>query len=165
MPEHQPRGRFYFSTRESTLCLCSDWDIAHPGQDYFNGAPDGCPFKNMMNDKGSCQDALKNVDESHCSAYCEVKNTWFHGQEVPIKEFSSCRANSPCEYTTTDTITVTQSFAFNVNAGLAKRSHDADDETGNVTTLGKRGEEGVLKPSFNLVRLPFSLPASTGEKN
>lgn len=102
-----------------------------------------------MNDKGSCQDALKNVDETHCSAYCEVKNTWFYGQEVPIKEFSSCRADSPCEYTTTDTITVTQTFAFNVDAGLAKRSDDAD------TSLAKRDDEGVLKPSFNIVCSSF----------
>ena len=109
-----------------------------------------------MDDKGSCQDALQNVDESNCAGYCEVKNTWFYGEEVPIKEFSSCRADSPCEYTTTDTITVTQTFAFNVDAGLAKRSDDPDDDTANVTALAKRDDEGVLKPSFNLVSLfPF----------
>ncbi|MDI1493624.1 MAG: hypothetical protein OHK93_005920, partial [Ramalina farinacea] len=103
-----------------------------------------------MDDKGSCQDALKNVDESHCSGYCEVKNTWFYGQEVVIKEFSSCRADSPCEYTTTNTITVTQTFAFNVDAGLAKRSDDGEDDTVNVTAFAKRDDEGVLKPSFNI---------------
>lgn len=94
-----------------------------------------------MDSDGNCKAALKDAGD-YCSAYCEVRNYYFYGQEIVITEFPGCRANSKCTFTTTDTIQVTQTFSFNVGASPAKRSENS---------LEKRDGAAALKFGFNLV--------------
>ena len=105
-----------------------------------------------MDSSGSCKGSLQlDINNKICAGYCEVKNTWFYGKEVPITEFSSCRANEPCTYTTTNTITVSQSFAFNAGASLGKRSLDSGEDKEKVEFV-KRGDAlAGLKAGFNVV--------------
>ena len=100
-----------------------------------------------MDAEGSCKSSIT-LTTYGCAGYCEVKNYFFYGNEVHISEFSECRQQQACTYTTTNTLTITQTFEFNLAAGLGKRNGGED--------LSKRESE-ALKPSFDLVRFnpPF----------
>lgn len=78
-------------------------------------------------------------------AYCEVRHLFTYGQEIFFKKFSRCGANEPCTFASADTLTVTQSYDFNVGVCLAKR--EIDDG------IVKRDDAAidVLKSSYSLV--------------
>ena len=117
-------------------------------QDYFDGQPGGCPYKNKLDADGSCASHFNaDTPSDFCVAYCEVKNSYFYGQEIPFNEFSSCRANEPCTFTSTDALTITQTYTFNTGISLKKR--DQDQELND--TLVKRDDDllGGLKIGFN----------------
>ncbi|KAF2470515.1 uncharacterized protein BDR25DRAFT_314693 [Lindgomyces ingoldianus] len=83
------------------------------------------PDKLKKDAAGSCG-PLKTPD---CAAYCEEKTAWFYGREI---EFPlQCQSNSKCTLTTTDTITVTNSYT--VNVGLDGSAGDA--KTGLLSAL------------------------------
>ena len=107
-----------------------------------------------MDSTGSCKDSLQPfLDDGICTGYCEVKNTWFYGKEVPITEYSSCRAFESCTYTTSNSITVSQSFSFNVGASLGQRSLDSDAVEGELEK--RENAPSGLKAGFNIVCLSF----------
>lgn len=87
-----------------------------------------------------------------CSAYCEVRNYFTYGQEVPFPS-AACDSNDPCSIGTTHTVTVTQSFSFNLGGDIGtKRSVE------NVSLTARDDEpddpiEDILKATFNAVRL------------
>ena len=82
-----------------------------------------------------------------------MKNNWFYGKEVEINEYPSCRAFESCTYTTTNSITVEQSFSFNVGASVGRRSLESDTVEGQ---LDKREDAASgLKAGFDIVCLPF----------
>ncbi len=82
---------------------------------------------------------------STCFAYCETEVQFFYGPENVFTQFPQCRANEACSFTTTDTKTVTNSYSFNLGAGLKTRSI--------LDTLVEREDESVLKPTFDLVSM------------
>jgi hypothetical protein len=86
----------------------------------------------------------------HCSAYCEVRNYFFYGQEVLFTEFSGCRVDSACSFTSTKALTISQSHAFNLAAPIASRSE--------YSPLSERQDDrtSILEFGFNIVR-PFEL--------
>lgn len=105
---------------------------------------------NRMDASGSCKGSLQVQVESSgydCTGYCEVRNYFTYNQEIVFTEFYQCGANEPCTFTSTDTLTVTQTFEFNIGAGLAKRSDDDG-----IIKRDDDAAESVLKPSFNLVK-------------
>lgn len=88
-----------------------------------------------------------------CSAYCEVRNSFTWGQEIPTGV--SCFANdTTCSLSQSLSVSVTQTFSFNIGGAVsAKRSE-------NSSLLLPREEEtaSLLQNSFNLVRLFLSSP-------
>ena len=91
---------------------------------------------------------------STCSSYCEQQVQFFYGPESVFTQFSQCRANEPCSFTTTDSKTITNSYSFTLTGGLKARS----DETG----LTRRDEDAAdLKPTFNLVSFSSIVLRST----
>ena len=116
--------------------------------EYYNGQPGACPIKNRMDDQGRCGSGFPSSPDTGelCAGYCEVKVSFFWGTEVPINEFGGCSAHQACEYTTTQSLAIQQTFTFNAGLSLSKRD-DEDKET-----LQKRADAAsLLKAAFNIV--------------
>jgi hypothetical protein len=74
-------------------------------QSYYNGKLGGCPFKNLLDADGSCASHMETA-VGLCSAYCEVRNTFAWGQEIPTGV--TCQANdSTCSLAESRSISVT----------------------------------------------------------
>jgi hypothetical protein len=84
-----------------------------------------------------------------CSACCEVRNYFSYGQEVPFAS-KTCQNDDPnCTIDITHSVTVTQTFSFNLGADVGtKRS--AEDA---FLTARDDPVEDILKATFNAVRL------------
>ena len=103
-------------------------------------------MKNKLDSDGSCTSHMKqDVGSQTCSGYCEIKNSYHYGQEVPFNEFSSCRANEPCTFTSTDSLTITQTYTFNMGVTIPKRDLDSN----NALVARENPDEGGLQVGFD----------------
>ena len=109
-----------------------------------------------MSPDGSCDNGLdltNGEDSSYCAGYCEVKNAFFYGAEVVFTEFAGCRANSPCTFTSTKSLTITQTWTFNADLTTSFKHKKDEIPEATRTVNDKRQEEGDsggLEGSFNL---------------
>lgn len=86
-------------------------------QSHYN-----CPEKHTLDSKGHCSAYLPGTPDSKgkCLAYCEVRLTMFYGQEVPFED-AACQAESSCSISPSQSITVTNTYSFNVGASISQR--------------------------------------------
>src|SRR6266511_4217530 len=118
-------------------------------QSYYNGHSDGCPIINTLDPDESCKSSMR-IFKGACAGYCEVRNYYFYGQEVPFQPLSNCRANEPCSIQASQSATLTQTFEFNVGAGLnTKRSVKGSEFWPRSET---ETPQDILKCAFNIVR-------------
>jgi len=118
-------------------------------QSYYNGQPDGCPVINKIDADGSCASSMQ-IIHGACAGYCEVRNYYFYGQEVPFTPLTTCQEGKQCSIDNSYTATVTQTFEFNVGADLnTKRSID---HPRHVQRGAGSAPEALLEGAFNLVR-------------
>lgn len=111
--------------------------------------PDGCPVINKIDADGSCASSMQIINGA-CAGYCEVRNYYFYGQEVPFTPLTTCQEGKECSIDNSYTATVTQTFEFNVGVGLnSKRSID---HPRHVQRGAGSAPEALLKGAFNLVR-------------
>jgi hypothetical protein len=115
-----------------------------------------------MDSDGACRSNMRlgttNVpagDIPYCASYCEVRNYFFYDREVPFTEFSSCRANEQCSFSSSHAVTITKTYDFNANVGLKKRDVDNEAEI-ETRDLFERDEPAgfldALKSAFSFVR-------------
>lgn len=90
-----------------------------------------------------------------CSAYCEIRNYFSYGQEVPYPDISSCNAGDECSITATHSVSISQTFGFDITgaANLGKRDNIEDllfarEDAAEIET--------ILTSAFNLVRMECS---------
>lgn len=116
-------------------------------QSYYNGQPGGCPVINQLDADGTCKSSMK-IIHGACAGYCEVRNYYFYGREVPFNPIASCQEGITCEVTKSYTATVTQTFTFNVGVGLkAERSLNNP----HIQRAEESAPEALLKGAFDLV--------------
>ena len=122
-------------------------------QDYYNGQPGGCPPKRQLDADGGCTSGFDvSTAGSYCTSYCEIKNSYFYGQEVPFTQYGSCAANEGCSFTSSDALTITQSYAINVGIKLGKRDLNNDSAELDLRDLALRDlGVGDIAPGFNAV--------------
>ena len=89
---------------------------------------------------GSCKSSMT-IQSGSCAGYCEVRNYYFYGEEVPYSPFTACRVGDKCDIDGTYSAAITQSFSFNVGAGINTKR--------DVTAA----PAAVLKGAFNIVGL------------
>jgi hypothetical protein len=116
-------------------------------QSYYNGQPDGCPVINKLDADGSCKSSMS-VIQGACAGYCEVRNYYFYGQEVPFSPPATCTKNITCAIDKSYTATLTQTYTFNVGVGLkAERSLNNP----HIPRGAEPAPEALLKGAFDLV--------------
>jgi hypothetical protein len=85
-----------------------------------------------------------------CAGYCEVRNYYFYGKEVPFTPLTTCQEGKECSIDNSYTATVIQTFEFNVGAAVdTKRSID---HPRHVQRDAGSAPEALLEGAFNLVR-------------
>jgi hypothetical protein len=99
---------------------------ASPNTDYYTNKPGGCPGGLQMTSTGSCPLSFGNSGSTSCQSYCEVKDSFFYGQEVPFSEFSGCREDQECSFTSTKSLSITQTWSFNMGGGLGDIGSEDD---------------------------------------
>jgi hypothetical protein len=124
--------------------------LTRPGlQSYYNGNPDGCPVINKIDADGSCASSMQ-IIRGACAGYCEVRNYYFYGQEVPFTPLTTCQEGKECSIDNSYTATITQTFEFNGDVGLnTKRSIG---HPRHVQRDAEAAPEALLMGAFNLVR-------------
>lgn len=102
-------------------------------------------MKNRMDEDGTCSSHVKEATGTdQCTGYCEVRNYYSYGREIRFDEFGTCRAHQECSFTSTNSLTVTQTFEVNTGVKFGKRDSEG--------ALIKRGSEAeALKIGFDLV--------------
>lgn len=123
------------STRKAELrsIKCVKQDIrwleryAYLLQSYYNGQAGGCAIINALDSDGNCASQSLTPTNGVCSAYCEVRVFLSYGREVPYPR-GQCRSPDSCTITTSQSVTVEQSFSFNIKGGanLGKRDESKD---------------------------------------
>jgi hypothetical protein len=117
-------------------------------QSYFNGQAGGCPIKNAIDADGACASHLLTPNNGACSTYCEIRVFLSYGQEVPYPKSDCTTTTQPCLITTETSVTIEQSFSFNIDGGanLGKRDRSR-------SALGPRGVNllEALSAAFDVV--------------
>lgn len=109
------------STRQTGAEPCPDplntpWDV----DDYT------CPAANSLDSNGACTAGLKNqggITGVYCTAYCQIKSTWFPGPEAPF-ENTECSSGDGCTLAQSKTTTVTNGYSINVGISTKKNKRD-----------------------------------------
>lgn len=84
------------------------------------------------------------VRGAYCSGYCELATQFFYGKEVPFSPAAHCSAKESCSVQASDSVTITQTYTFNVGATLETRSQEGD-------SLVQRDATSTLKAAFDAV--------------
>ena len=105
-----------------------------------------------MDSDQTCTSSMK-ISNGNCAGYCEVRNTFFYGKEVAFAPLAHCSADETCSIQSSQSSTITQTYTFNVDAGLSSRSVEDDS----LVTRGDDAPEDLLKAAFNAVSLRGTL--------
>jgi hypothetical protein len=96
-----------------------------------------------MNKDGQCLDGIPvQPDDTGCQSYCEVKITYFYGQEIPYN--FDCRADAPCTLTTSESVSHTDSWSIEVGATIGTR-HEGSLTYNEAELTGRDDAEAPLK--------------------
>ena len=113
-------------------------------QSYINGAPDGCPIVHALDSDMTCTSSMT-ISDGSCAGYCEMRNFFFYGKEVPFAPVAHCSTDEVCAIQTSQSATLEQTYTFNLGATLGQRSENASE----LTERGDDAPEALLKAAFN----------------
>lgn len=79
-----------------TLFSICEWRDAQPGL-YYEYHEEECPAKFHLLDNGECEH--DQPDHSTCASFCQMRTTFYYGQEQPFVRIPVCRGGSTCRIT------------------------------------------------------------------
>ncbi|KAK5390211.1 hypothetical protein LTR20_003069 [Exophiala xenobiotica] len=72
-----------------------DWSVAAPSL-YHEYYPDDCPPRYYLRSNGECETEWAAVDLFTCAGFCQIRTTFYYGQEQPYVRVPMCRGEMTC---------------------------------------------------------------------